>query len=334
MKNLISIKNENKFDRPNLKSRIQINRDGSIYYTDQWSQASTLPSQSLQVLEFPGAQSSTKPKGAQNIGIIHAGTLLGEEAEISGLKGSNEGTSALYFHGCELRCTHCYQPEFFAKSAPHYVSQSEVLNFMQLQENTPIKTHLFVASHYIESVYQIAQRAKTQGIKKPLVYKHSGIIAPHQIERLAPVIDIFLPDLKAITLDYAKLQGLSQNHIDQSLISLIKTLNLGKRVIARFLFIPSFQNFPREISSLIDKLGPTVSGNPLFSLSFLTLFYNSDRKIIEKTSHSIVEECRSLLESRSIDVIIENNTHFDNDDKNGKDEKMNRKTIDTEVKSK
>ena len=91
-------------------SYIQINSDGRVILTDAWSGSLGL-SESVSFLEpglFETSQTQKFP-----IGIVDVGRLYGEEAEIA----FPHGTGAIYFHGCALKCSHCYQPEFFASKA-------------------------------------------------------------------------------------------------------------------------------------------------------------------------------------------------------------------------
>lgn len=296
-KKLKSPKNESELSVPN-RTWIQLDNEGKVLFSDQWASLSALSSHSKPYFPVVGSHFDSR----HPVGVVDAGILLGEEEEISGTQGTLRGAGTIYFHGCQLRCTHCYQPEFYESEPNLFTTTDSIASvFIQFQKEGA-RTILIISSHFNRYALQAIQTAKKMGLTLPIVYKHSGVMTPAQIDLLTPWVDIFLPDTKAITLPFAQSQGLNFKIVSTSLQSLKHSIQTGKRVIARYLLIPTYNDHSRELRMLTDSLG-SLARAPHFSISLLNLFFNPTTGMIERVSDSVLRECSETLRSQEVHAL-------------------------------
>jgi pyruvate-formate lyase-activating enzyme len=287
----------------NLKTRISITTKGKVVFTDQWNPVrfESNPSNTSSV----SLETSQVPDDYFRIPLVSAGILHGEEPELSGPLGPlSQGTCAVYVHGCLFRCFHCYQPEFFSESVPGWTSKSSLIEFIQGSLENGAKSVLFVVSHFNPIILEVAEHLKKQKFPLPIAYKHAGVMNDEQVQMLSKHIDIFVPDHKASSEEFCKLQGLPSQYGKASFKTLNTTLNTGRRTLIRYLLIPNFRNHANELRLMLESIGP-LRPHWNFAVSLLSLFYNPLKGSIEKVEKSVIEECMVLLNSFSIDVIID-----------------------------
>ena len=123
-----------------------------------------------------------------------------EEPCISGKYGS--GT--IFFSGCNLRCIFCQN---------YYISELnngveiDSLRFsaicLDLQEKGATNINLVTPTHYVPLIIDGLKIAKSKGLKIPIVYNSSGYENVDTIKLLEGIVDVYLPDFKYYSDDYA-----------------------------------------------------------------------------------------------------------------------------------
>jgi len=117
---------------------------------------------------------------------------FGEEPSISGTKGS--GT--VFFSGCNLQCSFC-QNNLISGSGKGWEIECDQLAqiFLDLQDKGVHNINLVSPTHQSDAIHQALQLVKNS-LHIPVVWNSGGYDTPEVIEKIAPYIQIWLPDLK------------------------------------------------------------------------------------------------------------------------------------------
>lgn len=125
--------------------------------------------------------------------VARAALHYWEEPCISG----TEGSGAVFFSGCTLRCVFCQNYEIAAGTAGKKVCVERLAEiFLELQEQGANNINLVTAGHFLPSVIRALQRAEGQGLKIPVVYNTGGYEKADMLRQLEGLVDIWLPDYK------------------------------------------------------------------------------------------------------------------------------------------
>lgn len=116
-----------------------------------------------------------------------------EEPCLSG----EEGSGAVFFSGCALGCVYCQNQEIASGRAGKEISVNRLAEiFLTLQEKQANNINLVTAGHFLFPVVRALERAKTQGLRIPVVYNSSGYEKTEALRMLEGLVDIYLPDMK------------------------------------------------------------------------------------------------------------------------------------------
>lgn len=135
----------------------------------------------------------------EGVGFCRAGMLpkiariaphYWEEPCISGKNGSG----AVFFSGCTLRCVYCQNYEISARGFGKETTPRELAeSYQRLEEQGVHNINLVSASHYIDAVLESFSIYKP---RVPVVYNCSGYESVESLRRLKGYVDIYLPDFK------------------------------------------------------------------------------------------------------------------------------------------
>ena len=125
--------------------------------------------------------------------IARAALHMWEEPCISG----REGSGAIFFSGCNLRCIFCQNYGISCGERGHEVSAEELAEEMlKLESAGANNINLVTAGHYLPEIIKTIRLAKDMGLKIPIVYNTSGYESVEAIKALEGLVDIYLPDHK------------------------------------------------------------------------------------------------------------------------------------------
>ena len=94
-----------------------------------------------------------------------------EEPCISG----TEGSGAVFFSGCTLRCVFCQNHEIAAGAVGKPVTEERLSRiFLELQEKGANNINLVTATQFLPTVIPALQHAKKKGLTIPIVYNTGG----------------------------------------------------------------------------------------------------------------------------------------------------------------
>lgn len=225
-----------------------------------------------------------------------------EEPCISG----TEGSGAVFFSGCTLRCVFCQNYKIAMGETGKQVSAERLAEiFLELQEQGANNVNLVTAGHFLPSVIRALQRAKGQGLSIPVVYNTSGYEKAEILRNLEGLVDIWLPDCKyqsaALAEKYSHAADYP-NRVKEALTEMIRQAGtpvfdsrgmMQKGVIVRHLVLPGCVYDSKDvIEYLHDSWGERIWVSILSQytpLSHVRAFPELNRKVTEEEYREVVE---------------------------------------------
>lgn len=136
------------------------------------------------------------------IKIAWSGLHRGEEPPVSGKNGSG----MIFFCGCPLHCAYCQNYQIStADSAGIEVSSEELTQIiMELQSFGAASLNLVTGTHFIPSIVQAVEKAKSNGFNLPVVWNSSGYESVDALKIIDPYVDLYLVDVKTLDSCVAK----------------------------------------------------------------------------------------------------------------------------------
>lgn len=219
-----------------------------------------------------GVNRNAGQKGVCGVGselyIARAALHYWEEPCISG----KEGSGAVFFSGCTLKCVFCQNYELSHQEVGKRVSLERLAEiFFELEAQGANNINLVTPDHYIPLIAQAMERSRVQGLKTPFVINCSGYETTELIRRLDGLADIYLDDFKY--MDSAKAQKYSgagdyPERAQESLAEMVRQCPqpvfdergmMQKGVIVRHLLMPSMvHNAERVVDYVYDRYGDQV----------------------------------------------------------------------------
>ena len=191
-----------------------------------------------------------------------------EEPCISG----TEGSGAVFFSGCTLRCVFCQNAEIAAGHAGKMLSVDRLADiFLELQEKKANNLNLVTATHFLPLILPALEKAKAKGLKIPVVYNTGGYEKTEIIKMLDGIVDIWLPDHKyrsselsakySRAKDYPeKAAAALEQMVQQTGVSVFDKRGMMKKgVIVRHLLLPGHvRNSKKVLEYLYGTYGDQI----------------------------------------------------------------------------
>ena len=191
-----------------------------------------------------------------------------EEPCITGKNGS--GT--IFFTYCNLRCLFCQN---YKISSLNYGLEISTKRFseicLELQDRGATNINLVTPTHFVPLIIDGIKLAKKNGLVIPIVYNSSGYETVDTIKMLEGIVDIYLPDFKYYSDEYAiKYSGCKNyfKYADEALREMVKQKgrckfdsngNMISGVLVRHLLLPGMENDSKKILKyLYDNYGSNI----------------------------------------------------------------------------
>ncbi len=130
--------------------------------------------------------------------VVRAAPHFGEEPCISGVNGSG----AVFFSGCNLRCVFCQNREISRSAAGKELNFTQLRElFLRLRDTGVHNINLVTPSHYIR---EIAKALDGLELGIPVVWNSSGYDKAESLKMLEGLVQIYMPDLKYLKSEPAK----------------------------------------------------------------------------------------------------------------------------------
>lgn len=166
-------------------------------------------------------------------------------------------TTLVAFHGCPLRCKYCLNPQSFAQEGVWKQYDCE-----QLYEEVKIDELYFLATHggvtfgggepALQSNF-ISEFRRLCGTGWKITIETSLNVPQEDIERLLPVVDRYIVDIKDMNNDrYETYTGKSNTRVIENLRWLVAQ-GKAEQIIVRVPHIPSY-NTETDIENSIHQL--------------------------------------------------------------------------------
>jgi len=110
------------------------------------------------------------------------------------------GSGAVFFSGCPLRCAFCQNREISAFQKGEVCDEGRLSElFLDLQAQGAHNINLVTPTPHLAAIRPALLRAKTEGLRIPVLYNTGGYDDVEALRKMEGLIDIYLPDLKYAT---------------------------------------------------------------------------------------------------------------------------------------
>lgn len=181
-----------------------------------------------------------------------------EEPMISG----KNGTGAVFFSGCTLKCLYCQNYEISAEHKGRSLTPYELSKaFRSLEEMGVHSIELVTATHFL---YPILEALSIYRPHLPIIYNSSGYEKQETLKLLEGIVDVYLPDFKYSDDELAfRLSG-CRDYRDTALCAIKEMLRqtgeleikdglIKKGVIVRHLVLPNHTKNSIEALKLLKE---------------------------------------------------------------------------------
>jgi len=185
-----------------------------------------------------------------------------EEPPISGKIGS--GT--IFFSYCTARCSYCQNYNYSRGEHGKVVTTKRLAEMMlELEKKGSHNINLVTPTHYIPSILEALDLAKSEGLNIPIVYNTNGYESETAIDILNGYVDIYMPDAKYSNDKLAKKQCGFIDYSKHNIIALkkmyeqvgelqINSEGLAKKgLLIRHLVLPGYIDNTKGVLEHISK---------------------------------------------------------------------------------
>ena len=183
-----------------------------------------------------------------------------EEPCISGILGS--GT--VFFSNCNLKCVFCQNHKISQEGIGKTVSINRLNEiFLEVQFRGALNINLVTPTHYVPQIIEALKLAKSNGLTIPILYNSNGYENIDTIKSLNGFIDVYLPDLKYYSDEYALKYSKAPNYFNTASDAITEMVSqvgktkfdddgiIQKGVIIRHLMLPGLLFDSKKIIDFI-----------------------------------------------------------------------------------
>ena len=207
-------------------------------------------------------------RAAQDFLISRAALHAWEEPCIS----HKNGAGTVFFAGCNLSCVYCQNSAISRGEHGVAVSPERLLEiFFELKAKGAENIELVTPTHYTRALVPVLKKAKEEGLGLPIVWNSSAYESPSVLEKLAGLVDIYLPDFKYIEEETARRYSNAADYPKVALSAIDEMVRqcpsaeftedgkMTRGVIIRHLLLPSHTGeSKRALRALFERYGNRV----------------------------------------------------------------------------
>ena len=182
------------------------------------------------------------------------------------------GSGTIFFTYCNLRCLFCQN---YKISELNYGKAISIERFseicLELQEIGATNINLVTPTHFVPLIIDGIRLAKKNGLVIPIVYNSSGYENVDTIKMLDGIVDVYLPDLKYYSDEYAIKYSKCKDYFKYASLAIDEMIrqkgdclfdkdgNIISGVIVRHLLLPGMEEDSKKILKyLYDKYGDNI----------------------------------------------------------------------------
>jgi len=191
-----------------------------------------------------------------------------EEPCITGKNGS--GT--IFFSYCNLRCLFCQNYQISELNYGKTISIEDFSDIcLELQDRGATNINLVTPTHFVPLIIEGIKLAKSKGLYIPVVYNSSGYENVDTIKMLDGIVDIYLPDFKYYSDEYANKyskckdyfkfasEAISEMVRQKGICKFDREGNMISGVLVRHLLLPGMEEDSKKILKyLYDTYGNNI----------------------------------------------------------------------------
>ena len=218
------------------------------------------------------------------------------------------GSGAVFFSGCSLRCTYCQNFKLSRGKQGIEVSEEKLAQiYLNLQKEGANNINLVSAEHFAPQIRQSVLKARKKGLILPVILNSSGYVNEFCLEILRDVIDIYLVDFKYMDENLSYNYSMAKDYPQIAKDALKKMVEyspnlifnekgiLQKGVIVRHLCLPGHSEDSKNVLEYVYK---TYEKNVLLSImsqytpvNVNKKFSNLNTVLSEKDYDEILDFC-------------------------------------------
>lgn len=223
--------------------------------------------------------------------------FMWEEPCISGEKGA----LAIFFSGCNLKCSFCQNKEISHAGKGNLYSPNEFKVFIESFDlNRFSCIDLITPSHFSSLLFEAFEDFHSP---IPIVWNSSGYEKVETIEKVSRFVDVFLPDFKYFNKTFSKEYSKAENYFDVASKAICtmkknKPENIFKNgvlqqgLLIRHLVMP---NGVKDSMKILDYIKQNIE-SPFISLmsQFIPLGRQFDRKLYPLEYKTVVSHAEKI----------------------------------------
>jgi len=196
------------------------------------------------------------------IKIAKAYLHMWEEPCISG----DNGSGTIFFSNCNLKCIFCQNYYISEENNGVEISIQRFSDIcLKLQKDGALNINLVTPTHYVPLIIDGIKLAKKKGLSIPIIYNSSGYECVDTIKMLDGVVDVYLPDFKYYTDEFANKYSFCKDYFKYASLSLAEMVkqkpkcifdnegNIISGVIVRHLLLPNMEEDSKKILDYLYK---------------------------------------------------------------------------------
>lgn len=223
--------------------------------------------------------------------------FMWEEPCISG----DKGALAIFFSGCNLKCSFCQNKEISHVGKGIYYTPDEFKNLLLSYDLNKFSSIDLVTPTHFSSL--LLEALKDLNSPIPMVWNSSGYEKTEMIDKLSEVVDVFLPDLKYHDRKISKELSLAEDYFEIA-SKAIKTMRKNKPknifdghilkegLLIRHLVLPQHT---KDSILLLDFIKKEIN-EPFISImsQFIPLGINFSRKLYPLEYKAVLSHAQKL----------------------------------------
>lgn len=254
-----------------------------------------------------GADRTKRPGFCGGAATLRAARAMLHRWEEPCISGTN-GTGAVFFSGCVLRCRFCQNSVISAELKGKDITPERLtVIFLELQAQGAHSISLVTAGHFLPWVIPALRAAQ---LRIPVVYNSGGYELPETLRLLEGLVDVYLPDFKFFSEETALRYASAPRYPQIAEAALAEMLRqtgapvfedglLKKGCIVRHLVMPGHR---KESIALLEHLAERF-GTEQFLLSLMAQytpmhedveFPELNRRITKMEYHSVLKAAQEL----------------------------------------